>query len=189
MKIITLVAAAALLASQSFAQGKSQGKGNSGKVKSHSNVQQNRNTDNHHQNTTVYNNNTNTTQGKYSKNTPAKVGDAFYRDYPNASNVSWSKDRGDWTATFGNGVWRSTAVYHANGQRKDTRTAIQRQDLPGTTWDRIFRRDRLTPTGEYVRIERPGTTNDLFRIAAQRATGARQYVYYDRNGRQVRYAY
>jgi hypothetical protein len=58
--------------------------------------------------------------GKYSKNTPRKVGDAFRRDYPNATNVSWTKDRGVWTATFGGGVLglgTRTASYKANGQR------------------------------------------------------------------------
>src|SRR5215203_4293817 len=54
-------------------------------------------------------------QGKSSKNQPAKVRAAFARDYPNAGGVSWSKYRGDWTATFTSGVTRSTAVYNANG--------------------------------------------------------------------------
>src|SRR5688572_11357582 len=58
---------------------------------------------------------------KPSKNQPAKVRASFSRDYPNAVNVRWSKYRGDWTATFGNGLFTSTAVYHANGQRRDTR--------------------------------------------------------------------
>lgn len=56
---------------------------------------------------------------KPSKNQPAKVRAAFQRDYPNATNVRWTKCRGDWTATF-NGLFRSTAVYHANGYRRDT---------------------------------------------------------------------
>src|SRR5215218_5210105 len=62
---------------------------------------------------------------KSSKNQPTKARQAFAAVYPNATNVSWSKYRGDWTATFNNGVSRSVAVYHANGQRKDTRTVIQ----------------------------------------------------------------
>lgn len=41
---------------------------------------------------------------KFSKNQPAKVRAAFQRDYPGATNVRWSKYRGDWTATFGNGI-------------------------------------------------------------------------------------
>ena len=57
---------------------------------------------------------------KYSKNTPRKVGDAFRNDFPNATNVRWTKDRGTWTATFGGGGLFSgtkTATYKANGQR------------------------------------------------------------------------
>ena len=58
--------------------------------------------------------------GKYSKNTPRKVGDAFRNDFPNATNVRWTKDRGTWTATFGGGGLfggTNTATYKANGQR------------------------------------------------------------------------
>jgi hypothetical protein len=58
--------------------------------------------------------------GKYSKNAPRKVRDAFYRDYPNARNVSWTKDRGVWTARFDGGGWfggSNSVSYAANGQR------------------------------------------------------------------------
>ncbi len=58
--------------------------------------------------------------GKYSKNLPRKVSDAFYRDYPNATNVNWTKDQGAWTANFrGTGIFggNKTVSYRANGQR------------------------------------------------------------------------
>jgi len=58
--------------------------------------------------------------GKYSNNAPRPVRDAFYRDYPNASNVSWTKDRGVWTANFKrSGLFggNSSVSYRANGQR------------------------------------------------------------------------
>src|SRR5437870_3469949 len=48
-----------------------------------------------------------------SKNQPAKVLAAFQKEYPYASNVSWSKYRGDWIANFRNGPFMSTALYHA----------------------------------------------------------------------------
>jgi hypothetical protein len=60
-----------------------------------------------------YNNN-------YNGNAPRKVRDAFYRDYPNAQNVRWSKDRGVWTASFKNGGLfggSNSVSYAANGQR------------------------------------------------------------------------
>lgn len=58
--------------------------------------------------------------GKYSKNTPRKVGDSFRHDFPNATNVSWTKNQGVWTATFdGSGLLggRKTVSYKANGER------------------------------------------------------------------------
>jgi hypothetical protein len=112
------------------------------------------------------------------------VTSAFYRDYPAASNVSWSKYKGDYTATFRNGPWRSTAVYHANGQRRDTRTPLTRKQLPGTIWDRIFKRDNLVPV-EYVQIERPSGSGNIFRIIS---TNNKAY-YYDLNGNRVSYNY
>lgn len=59
---------------------------------------------------------------KYSKNTPRKVGDAFNRDFPNATSVSWTKNQGSWTANYRNGGilgGSGTATYRANGQRVD----------------------------------------------------------------------
>ncbi|MFT3978993.1 MAG: hypothetical protein QM687_00895 [Ferruginibacter sp.] len=52
-------------------------------------------------------------------NAPRKVRDAFYRDYPNAKDVSWTKSRGVWTATFRNGLFNSnrSVSYAANGSR------------------------------------------------------------------------
>lgn len=58
--------------------------------------------------------------GKYNNNAPRQVRDAFNRDYPNASNVNWTKDRGVWTANFKrSGLFggNSSVSYRANGQR------------------------------------------------------------------------
>ncbi len=121
--------------------------------------------------------------GKFSKNQPKKVQDALYRDYPSATNVIWSKNKGDYSATFGNGIWRSTAVYHANGERRDTRTPLTRQQLPGgTVWDRIFRRDNITPTS-YIQIERPSVAEKIYRILS----GNNTVYFYDANGNRVNY--
>ena len=51
---------------------------------------------------------------------PRRVTDAFYRDYPNASNVTWSQNRGVWSARFRrSGLFggNTTASYRANGDR------------------------------------------------------------------------
>lgn len=125
----------------------------------------------------------NTTEKGYSKNQPKKVQAALLRDYPGATNVVWNKYKGDYTASFNNGIWRSTSVYHANGERRDTRTVLTRQQLPGTIWDRIFKRDRIAPT-QYIQIERPSTAEKIFRILSGNSA-----YFYDQNGNKVAYSY
>jgi hypothetical protein len=118
------------------------------------------------------------------KGATPKVKEAFGRDYPNAGNVVWSKYKGDYTATFLNGGWKSTAVYHANGDRRDTRTQVTRKDLPGSNWDNIFKRDNIVPAS-VIQIERPSITEKIFRIVS--ATKA--VTFYDQNGNKVQYDY
>lgn len=91
--------------------------------------------------------------GKYTNNAPRKVRDAFYSDYPNASKVSWTKDRGVWTARFNRGGifgGGNTVSYRANGQRVGSNNAVygstrnrDRNTQPtngGTVWDKVMRR-------------------------------------------------
>jgi hypothetical protein len=124
---------------------------------------------------------------KPSKNQPAKVRQAFAADYPNASNVSWSKYRGDWTATFSNGLTTSTAVYHANGRRKDTRTPVSRPQLPRTI-DEIIRKRPAIQLGDIIRIEVPDQVNNLFRIKTIEG-GSQKFTVYDTDGKVVNYDY
>ena len=134
MKKILLLSLSALLFTGAFAQkGKN---GNNGKGKQNKEYHQKKNRSNdgdyrtsnrdrdeqwdRNRNDDRYDNSNN--NGKYSKNAPAKVREAFYDDYPNASNVSWTKDRGYWTAHFGGGLFNAgnrTATYKAKGQRVD----------------------------------------------------------------------
>ena len=125
---------------------------------------------------------------KPSKNQPAKVRSAFARDYPNATGVSWSKYRGDWTATFNRGLTRSVAVYHANGQRKDTRTIVQKAQLPKIILDDIFKRRPNTQLSDIIKIEVPQAIKDIFRIKTVEA-GTPRFTYYDANGKEVSYDY
>lgn len=58
------------------------------------------------------------TNSRYS-NAPARVRDAFYRDFPRAGNVKWERDRGVWTAYFYQGRYSGiqSASYFSNGDR------------------------------------------------------------------------
>jgi hypothetical protein len=125
---------------------------------------------------------------KPSKNQPAGVRVAFQRDYPNATNVYWSKYRGDWTATFTNGLWMSTAVYHANGNRRDTRTIVTRNEMPKVILDDIFKKKPDTKLGDIIKIEVPKVIKDIFRIKSV-IDGKPQYVYYNSDGLTVQYNY
>jgi hypothetical protein len=125
---------------------------------------------------------------KPSKNQPAKVRDAFQRDYPNASNVSWSKYRGEWTATFGSGLARSTAVYHANGERRDTRTPITQNELPRNVLDSIFKRRPGTRLDDIIKIDLPNVIKNIFRIK-ETTQGKTEYFYYNSDGQLVKYDY
>lgn len=125
---------------------------------------------------------------KFSKNQPAKVRGAFQQDYPNARNVAWSKYRGDWTATFGSGLSMSTAVYHANGERRDTRTPVTSNEVPGNILDSIFKRRPGTKLEEVIKIERPNGARNIFRIK-DNMQGNTGYYYYDSEGQTVQYDY
>lgn len=55
-------------------------------------------------------------------NAPSKVREAFNRDYPSAQNVTWTKNRGVWTASFRrSGIFGGTRTvsYEANGTRSN----------------------------------------------------------------------
>ncbi len=176
-----------LISVTSLAQGNSHGKAK-GKDKNDDNIinskqKNDRNNDRNSENEKSWEYG-NSTPARYSNHQPKKVIAALLRDYPRATNISWSKYKGDYTATFNNGIWRSTAVYHANGERRDTRTVVTKQQLPGTIWDKIFKRDHVTPT-QYIQIERPSTIEKIFRILSTNNTA----YYYDQNGNRITYIY
>lgn len=122
---------------------------------------------------------------KPSKNQPAKVSSAFNRDYPGAVNVRWTKCRGDWTATFNGSLFRSTAVYHANGQRRDTRTPVSRDNIPRRILDIILKRDPKRNIDGAIKIDVPNSANEIFRIRDVN----NQFEYYNNDGMKVNYNY
>ena len=125
---------------------------------------------------------------KPSKNQPAKVRAAFQRDYPFAVNVRWTKCRGDWTATFANRLFWSTAVYHANGDRRDTRTPILRDYIPGKVIDGIIIRLPGIHIEAAIKIEVPNVMKEIFRIKNV-INGITQFMYFNSDGVQVQYDY
>jgi hypothetical protein len=125
---------------------------------------------------------------KPSKNQPAKVTAAFRRDYPTATNVSWSKYRGDWTANFHNGLISSTAVYHANGERRDTRTQVAVKQLPAIILEEIMKRSPAAQVGLVIKIDVPNIVKDIFRIKTV-TLGVPKYQFFDADGREVTYDY
>lgn len=123
-----------------------------------------------------------------SKNQPTQVTGAFQKDYPNATNVSWSKYRGDWTATFRNGASTSTALYHANGERKDTRTPITRNEMPKKVVDSIFKKRPTAKLEDVVKVEGAKGSKEVYRVK-DTIEGKSQYVYYNADGLPVKYDY
>jgi hypothetical protein len=125
---------------------------------------------------------------KFSKNQPAKVRSSFNKDFPNATAVSWSKYRGDWTATFKNGIHNSTAVYHANGSRKDTRTVVSRADVPKGVLDGIYKRKPGISVGEIVKVETTQAVNKIYRIKTIE-NGKINFLLLNSTGNEVAYNY
>jgi hypothetical protein len=126
--------------------------------------------------------------GKSSKNQPAKVRSSFQRDYPNAINERWTKCRGDWTAMFGNGLFLSTAVYHANGDRKDTRTPVGKENIPRKILDEILKKKPGTKLDDAIKIEVPNAVKEIFRIK-DLLDGKPYYQYFNSDGIPVDYNY
>lgn len=120
---------------------------------------------------------------KVRKNIPTKVRSSFAGEYPNATNATWTKNRGDWTVVFGNGAWRSTATYHSNGERVDTRTPLTREQAPRSVIDEILRRFPTGETKDIIKIEKPKNPN-LFQIILNEA-GKKRTLLLDEKGKLI----
>ncbi|MBY0478737.1 MAG: hypothetical protein K2Q24_13905 [Chitinophagaceae bacterium] len=116
-------------------------------------------------------------------NIPTQVRNSFNRDYPNAMNAVWTKNRGDWTVTFGNSNWNSTATYHSNGERVDTRTPVRRDETPQPVQEEILKRFPQTNPKDIIRIEKPKNPN-LFQVVVEQA-GKIKTMVFDEKGKLV----
>ncbi|HTH30064.1 MAG TPA: hypothetical protein VL946_01885 [Lacibacter sp.] len=151
---------------------------NTSKGKNSNSSQENANNSNQSNNSDQQNGNS-----KTRKNIPAKVGSAFAGEYPNAVNAVWTKKQGDWTVIFGNGTWRSTATYHSNGERVDTRTPMTREQAPRPVLDEILRRFPKGSPTDVIKIEKPKNPN-LFQIIVD-AAGKKKTFVFDETGKLV----
>lgn len=195
MKINLLILFAFLLSSTlAFSQGNSQGKGKNKDAKeSKEKNKGNGSNEKHSQyDDVIWGGTANENGGgcKASKNQPSKVRANFQRDYPNANNVRWCKYRGDWTATFSNNLFgRATAVYHANGDRKDTRSVFPWNNVPNKIVQSVQNENPNIKIGDVVKIEFPQQRGSIFRVGIQGMSNAPNYVFYNDNGIKLSYDY
>ena len=135
-----------------FAQSKSNGKGHAkkdSKHEKHSNKDKSQRDDSYERNDRrdrddEYRNRQQNNTGKYAKNIPSKVRAAFSNDFPNAANVTWTKNSGTWTATFPNGIYRRSVTYTSNGQRVNNNGSTSRRSTNtqnGSIWDKILTKE------------------------------------------------
>ncbi len=163
MKKLLFVLAAFTLSIGVMAQGNGKGKGQQKQGKKYGKAHQSKGYDddryenNQRGNDGIFRSNDQqgNNNGKYTNNAPRKVRDAFYRDYPNAGNVSWTKDRGVWTARFnGGGIFGggNSVSYKANGQRigSSNNNTVYRRDTDRNT-DRNTQRRSGTTVWEKIR--------------------------------------
>ncbi len=116
-------------------------------------------------------------------NIPTQVRNSFNADYPYAVNDVWKKNRGDWTVTFGHGIWNSIATYHSNGERVDTRTPVRRDQTPRPVQDEIFKRFPQTNPKDIIKIEKPKNPN-LFQVVVEQA-GIMKTLVFDEKGKLI----
>jgi hypothetical protein len=56
------------------------------------------------------------------------------------------------------------AVYHANGERRDTRTPVTRNEMPRNIFESIYKSHPGTSLEDIIKIEVPNAAKDIFRI-------------------------
>ena len=112
---------------------------------------------------------------------PDNVQHSFQQDNPNAQNPQWSNTNGQWHGSYKDQNNRNVdAYYNINGERIDTHTSYNQQELP----PRVRRKADKRYHGSYntYRIDRPNS-QPLFQIQLQ--TGGTTYM--DENGRKRKY--
>lgn len=120
---------------------------------------------------------------KVRTNIPTQVRNSFNTDYPNASDTVWTKQQGDWTVNFRNNAFRSTATYHSNGERLDTRTNMPSQQAPAPVLGEIQKRFPQANPKDIIKIEKPKNPN-LFQVMINEG-GKLKAILFDEKGKLV----
>jgi hypothetical protein len=120
---------------------------------------------------------------KVRTNIPTQVRNSFNADYPNASDAVWTKQQGDWTVNFRNYAYRSTATYHSNGERVDTRTSMPSQQAPAPVLGEIQKRFPQANPKDIIKIEKPKNPN-LFQVMINEG-GKLKTILFDEKGKLV----
>jgi hypothetical protein len=79
-------------------------------------------------------------------------------------------------------------VYHANGERRDTRTPVTRNEMPRNVFESIYKSHPATSLEDIIKIEVPNAAKDIFRIK-DILGGKPSYFYYNSDGQLVKYNY
>lgn len=127
--------------------------------------------------------NKNRSENRDSRNNqaPENVQRSFRQDNPNTQNTHWENTNGQWHATYRDKDNRDVDTYYnSGGQRIDTHSSYNQNELPERVRDRANK--RYHSNYKSYRIDRPNSQT-IFQI---RLEDGRNF-YYDENGRKRRY--
>jgi hypothetical protein len=115
---------------------------------------------------------------------PEPVAKAFMSDYPDIKDVTWSKSKGDWAATYNVNGLQTVATYHANGDeisRVETRTWYPVAQAPQP----VIIYQQANPTIKLGKIAMITVPSKPTVYELRSSTG--QVVFIDENGNIVTY--
>jgi hypothetical protein len=121
-------------------------------------------------------------------NVPESVRRSWQHDHPDYTNNNWERHGNYWRSTYQDRDHNNRNVnvyYDNNGRMLQRYSDWDRNDLPVVVQQRVRTRYNRYPDYTVNRVERPGR-GFLFQINLGTGSNVRR-VYYDENGREVRY--
>ncbi len=120
---------------------------------------------------------------------PQKVQQTFQRDYPQASDATWSKSNNQWHAQFTdkspNDDGEMVAHYSQNGKHISSTIPYDDNDVPAAVVKRVHSKYRNAKDYRYTRIDQPNGTS-LFQVLLN-IGGTDKTIYLDEQGKQQKY--